>query len=155
MKIATEDKRQPKKKSSEASYSKVLRFAELIDYPRDVLKGYLAVESAKAKDFYRSFSICKELFERVPDTSTATILSSVIFIVSQYLSNSDACIGSPNLARTHAMLPSVVKELAMQCLLLCDESSLFDMVQLFKSGELLANLLEASDLGEYRDSVKK
>eukprot|EP01135_Chromosphaera_perkinsii_P000366 Nk52_evm13s78 gene=Nk52_evmTU13s78 len=141
-----------KQKAGGSSYAKVLRLAELINYPRDVLKGFLAIESAKVGDFYRSFSICKELFQKVPDPSTAVVLSSVILATARYLCSDDVIITS-NL-KMHAMLPCVMKELAMQCTTLCNESAIFDMVNLFRSTEIMADILEDSDLGEYRDSVK-
>ncbi|ORX95635.1 hypothetical protein K493DRAFT_371980 [Basidiobolus meristosporus CBS 931.73] len=145
-----------KQKTSHNVQTAVFRLSDLLGITRHELKGILAEEAASHGDLRTTFLICKEMYDKHPDNSTAEFLRKIAYLVTKYANEHSADVFQTNgFGNTNVALSLKIQQLAQQATLLCTDESLSQCLDQFTSFELQHSIFAQTENGDYGSLVRQ
>ncbi|KAJ3048663.1 hypothetical protein HK097_010321 [Rhizophlyctis rosea] len=125
------------------------RLAEVLGFERSNLKGLLAEQAARNGDFRNALLMCKELYDKFPDASTARILKRIAHFMTAYASQNKQVYRDAKEAKVQFRLTSRIVQLSEQALATCGEDIIQECLDDFKNYELQHSVFAQCDAGDY------
>ncbi|KAJ3128527.1 hypothetical protein HK098_004157 [Nowakowskiella sp. JEL0407] len=131
------------------------RFAELLNFERSRLRAILAEEAAQSGDFKTALVLCKELYQKFPDSETAQTLSRVARKMSDFCATNQQVYTDMKESKMNTRLTSQIMELSRKALALCSKDNLSDNLDEFGIYELQHEIFVRCDAGDYNILLEK
>ncbi|KAK9768761.1 hypothetical protein K7432_000363 [Basidiobolus ranarum] len=143
-------------KTSHNVQTAVFRLSDLLGITRHELKGILAEEAASHGDLRTTFLICKEMYDKHPDNSTAEFLRKIAFLITKYANeNGPDVFQSNGFGNTNIPLSLKIQQLAQQATLLCTDDLMSECLDQFTTFELQHTIFAQTENGDYGSLVRQ
>ncbi|KAJ3027579.1 Kinetochore-associated protein 1, partial [Rhizophlyctis rosea] len=121
----------------------------VLGFERSELRGILAEQAAKCGDFRTALVICKEMYDKFPDASTAKVLKRIAHFLTAYASENKQVYRDVKEAKMHFRLTSRILQLSEQALAVCGADIIQGCLDDFKNYELQHSVFSQCDAGDY------
>ncbi|KAJ3146968.1 Kinetochore-associated protein 1 [Geranomyces michiganensis] len=139
----------------EATQTALYRLAHVLGFERSRLRGILAEEAARNGDFRSALILCKELFDKFPNSDTARTLQRVAHLLTQYAAENKQVYRDVKTFRAHSRLTSRIMQLSAQAFCICDIDGIEAALDAFKNYELQHTIFTQCDAGDYEALVAR
>jgi hypothetical protein len=139
-----------KQKTTDMTESNLYRIAELLNIPRDGLKGLLAEEAARYGDFKTALVLCKGATEKTMDAKAAAVMRNVASRLTGYCANNPI---AKDLKATHGRVTHNILSLGRNSLT-CAGEDIADSLEAFKAFDLQHAVFLQSDAGDYDEAME-
>ncbi|KAJ3169831.1 hypothetical protein HDU88_000470 [Geranomyces variabilis] len=139
----------------EATQTALYRLAHVLGFERSRLRGILAEEAARNGDFRSALILCKELFDKFPNSETARTLQRVAHLLTQFAAENKQVYRDVKTFRAHSRLTSRIMQLSAQAFCICDIEAIEAALDAFKNYELQHSIFTQCDAGDYEALVAR
>eukprot|EP00742_Colponemidia_sp_Colp-10_P013652 GILJ01015436.1.p1 GENE.GILJ01015436.1~~GILJ01015436.1.p1 ORF type:complete len:1444 (-),score=284.33 GILJ01015436.1:57-4322(-) len=133
--------------------SRLYRISELFGFSRDYLRTLMAKESACNGLAKKSVAVCREIYQKKPDSNSAIVLRDVGSSLMIQALNQAHLVRSvstnSSLMKRLVQLPSQVQQLTQWALSICEPKDMPDCLDFFHDVSLSTAIVSQSDLGEF------
>ncbi|KAJ3029823.1 UNVERIFIED_CONTAM: Kinetochore-associated protein 1 [Siphonaria sp. JEL0065] len=150
-KYGTESQRGTSTPTSTTDFSRteLYRLAELLGFERSSLDGIIAEEAARNGDVKTALLLCKELYEKSPDSTSAATLKNIALLLTSFAAENKDMFKDIKETKTNFRLTKWILELSQKSLSVCDEDLIGDSLDDFKNYEILHAIFTQCDAGDY------